>query len=610
MRKNGIQTRTVKQYLAAAATALLLAACTAEDGPAESPLPGGTVQPPVFAVRDGGYRPDADARARGTRAVTDPYAPRPFDMGEACGLYIVRRGRVLEANVKLTCKATSTTLGGETWELEKNTANNADNLNFNPEDTYYLYFPYQEKRPDMLPAVGDETAATGAKEFFEPLIKTWIPLNDQSKRENYRASDLMTAQGVLSISNKTDKTATLSFEFSHEMCLIVIPDDSPSMKFATQEHNGYPSLIKAHLAFTGESVPYRPADEEDVVLFYIGNPATGEKLFAYTSEGVAGDRVFLIELPKGKAVSGTYHIFPLEDIDLTDSCPLMAGDYFCRTADKGYYILPQDVAQMHIDQADVVGIVFYAVSERDFKGDKYVGEDYPATTTGGTGTQADWVGKTREATRLYGTYGQRFHGLVVAVNAPSEAFVWSTNGTEETKLTTKITDMQGIIDDLSGLDRTVKVGSPADRFSTMDLSAYPAMQAAYGINSKDSDPSYVVTDHSGKPIGYTPGWFLPSTGQWLDLLKGLAGMENSGGTQDGTSGDVTWTATGVIDKINASMSKLKGEKKIPFTENTFYWTATEYDNENAWGFTIENGTVKAAKRAKSETGQVRAVLAF
>ena len=150
-----------------AAAVLLAASCEREE------LPGvgadGT-QTLAITVTDGGYAPvdrngGSPAGVPQTRAVENGYTTR-FTAGDACGLYIVRGGKLAYANVKLT--VTAATDGTLTWQPEAGVTL-AGGFK---DEAYYLYYPYQA---DMIGKTASvPTADMSDAAFFAPLIFFFI----------------------------------------------------------------------------------------------------------------------------------------------------------------------------------------------------------------------------------------------------------------------------------------------------------------------------------------------------------------------------------------------------------------------------------------------------
>ena len=178
-----MKTRSILPLLQATLL-LLLASCTREE------LPGAQdnkTQQIAISVTDGGY---SSADAPVTRTLEKGYATE-FTDGDACGLYVVRGAKTIYSNVKLIAERNAAT-GKLVWKAADGTV-----LAGMPNDQCYLYYPY---RPDMDGKTADVPQdAIHQRDlfFFQPLISSWQPNENQSTREAYTASDLMTCHRAL-----------------------------------------------------------------------------------------------------------------------------------------------------------------------------------------------------------------------------------------------------------------------------------------------------------------------------------------------------------------------------------------------------------------------------
>lgn len=235
---------TLKQILLITfgmAATLLVAGCSREKFP-DMPDDGGA-RPLRITVTDGGYAAD-DTGKNDTRVVEDGYTT-VFTAGDACGLYMVRKGKVAYDNVKLT--ATEGADGTLTWqpaEGETLTGGYTD-------ETYFLYYPYQQDMAGKISA-SSTSSDTG---FFKALISGWQPAADQSTYAKYTASDLMTAK--CSTTEKTaDDKLLLTFSMTHRMALAVI--DVPKTVYHFTNDVSISDYVVAPVDFTGSEVkPWR-----------------------------------------------------------------------------------------------------------------------------------------------------------------------------------------------------------------------------------------------------------------------------------------------------------------------------------------------------------------
>lgn len=186
---------------------LLLTACDHED--LITPDSGYALS---ITVTDGGYHTgsddDAAGQAKPLSRTSENDMATTFTEGDACGLYMVRGGSIVYDNIKLSLRP------GGGWEPDEE---GVELLGGKPHEYYFLYYPY---RSDSYMSGKVNASATDAEGFFTPLVKGWSPRDDQSSKENYTASDLMTAQGT--VSTGENGSLSLTFNMAHRMALAII----------------------------------------------------------------------------------------------------------------------------------------------------------------------------------------------------------------------------------------------------------------------------------------------------------------------------------------------------------------------------------------------------
>ena len=272
--------RTVK-YIILAAAICLSAAC-AKDEPAGT-RSGERQTPLSISVTDAGYLSGSGVSP--TRAVENGYATE-FEAGDACGLFVVRNGMVMEANVKLT--AYDDGAGGIVWEPEYEVLHAKGNI-------YHLYYPWTET-PENTPGTGDALNTGSEEGFFSGMIEAWRPVADQSDyKTGYAASDLMTAQAQADMSSDV---ARLSFTLTHNMALAVV--EAPG---SVNSGSGGRSSIR----FDESSVPY----DFDGAYRYIVNPAAGATVLCYCEREDGLLYEYAIRIEAGELAGGIYRIYEL-----------------------------------------------------------------------------------------------------------------------------------------------------------------------------------------------------------------------------------------------------------------------------------------------------------
>ena len=311
-----------------AALPLLLASCQQEELPDMNGASDAT--PLSITVTDAGYASTDKAATRAEEL--DGYATT-FTEGDACGLYLVRDGRIIYDNVKLT--ATAGDDGAITWQPEEDLNGGLDG------ESYFLYYPYQSglSAPSDLSDLSDDA-------FFSRLIAAWEPAADQSDYADYTASDLMTAKGRI-VRNGASKTV-LSFDMTHRMALAVIELPKTVYKF---KEAGIPYYVTSSAAdFTGS--PLKPCRMADGTYRCIVKPASAASLCGIYDNN--GTKEFAIT---ASAAQGSYKTYTIDGATpIEKQTTLQMGDYFCKNSDNYWYIIPQESTP----DGNVIGIVFHA----------------------------------------------------------------------------------------------------------------------------------------------------------------------------------------------------------------------------------------------------------
>ena len=248
-------------------------------------------QPVSISITDGGYV-SADAcnatNDPASRAVENGYTTE-FTEGDACGLFVVRGGKPVYSNEKLTAERDAAT-GDLVWKTEEGTTLSGGLS----DEHYYLYYPYQTDMTDKT-ATLTGNAPTDA-EFFAPLIASWQPQKDQSTYANYTKSDLMTAKGTAA--KGTNNTLRLSFSMTHRMALAVI--EMPATVYEFTNTPAIPAYtVRIPARFQTENLPYALPGG---VYRYVVHPANATKLIGSYDDGK--ERGFAIEFAAGELGSG------------------------------------------------------------------------------------------------------------------------------------------------------------------------------------------------------------------------------------------------------------------------------------------------------------------
>lgn len=458
---------------------MLLTACTQED----FSQPGtGDAMSLSISVTDSGFNGTS-------RAAENGYATA-FTEGDACGLYLVRDGRIVYDNVKLT--ATAGDDGAITWQPEEDLNGALDG------ESYFLYYPYQSglSAPSDLSDLSDQSDDAA---FFGPLIASWQPAADQSDYAAYTASDLMTAQGRI-VRNGASKTV-LSFDMTHRMALAVVELPKTVYKFTNPDISDYTVTTVAD--FTGSDA--KPCRMADGSYRYIVNPFRGAET-SITGTYTDGSKEFT--LTTGNMAVGHYKTYRVDGAPVTEKeHTLQAGDYF--------YSDGTIVAGSEADPPSegCIGIVFYAGQHESDR------SNY--STTG--------IGQ------------KKCHGYAVALtDATTNRCMWSAH---EKELGCYPTDASGNRlnnlyypnTDWSGYKWTWEIITAAggkDDLNAIVKSDYPAT-------------FYAVVEYGGnvKAPANSSGWFLPSIGQLYHIYNYIVDPFDPNNLETGLKPDWYWSSS-------------------------------------------------------------------
>lgn len=541
-------------HLLQAALLLLLVSCTQEEFPAVQDK----AQQLTISVTDGGYTSAVEnmkTRVE-TRAVENGYTTE-FTEGDACGFYMVRGGKPVYSNVKLTAEKDAAT-GGIMWKTDGTTlAAGMDG------ESYYLYYPYQADMAGKTATPAEGAVMTDA-EFFKPLIDGWQPGDDQSTHAAYTASDLMTAGGS---TTGTGNTIHLSFAMKHRMALAVI--EMPKTVYRFTDANVPDYTVGAEATFTGTAKPLRMADGIYRYLVHSSMP---------TIEGSydEGNREFTITTSASHPVVGEYKRYKVDgaaetikNVTYAESGIARIGDFYC-TKNNGTtgYLIPKEADETTVQAAKVVGIVFQTDKSR--------------------------IG-AKEKEKLGGE--GNVHGLVMAVKNIATRQAWGLFGMDE-GLTTCRTKADNY-NDISGYGNCEHIRANRGNFDR-----YPAFKAADGYNTTCPVPTT------------TTGWYLPASGQWWDILQNLGGCtalakpDEQASSQDD---DFGWSGQGDVPAaLNAWMEKIATDSKDNFRSGKWFWSSSEYSEFFArYWYVQSNGRVGCYwDRKDGSSVGVRPVLAF
>lgn len=111
---------------------------------------------------------------------------------------------------------------------------------------------------------------------------------------------------------------------------------------------------------------------------------------------------------------------------------------------------------------------------------------------------------------------------------------------------------------------------------------YPIFKDAYEFNNTVPAPQT------------STGWYLPSTGQWFDILRNLAGatLNTTSSFNDGDYGNFFWVGKGDVPELmNANLEKISDDCKTLFDATTNQlWTSSQASSNQARVIIFDNAS--------------------
>lgn len=210
-------------------------------------------------------------------------------------------------------------------------------------------------------------------------------------------------------------------------------------------------------------------------------------------------------------------------------------------------------------------------------------------------TDKSRIGK-KEKEKLGGE--NKAHGLVMAVkNAnAAERVIWS-NESRYLDFLNDCVSKSNNYSDISGYGNCESIRSLEGNFDK-----YPALQAVDGYNTTCPVPTT------------TTGWYLPSSGQWWDILQNLGGCPALADGYQQTSSEINeffWSNQGnVPDALNKWMWGIDGWDKFSYYHQ--FWSSSKFKGNTMryWVANSDDGWISCRWGNVNFQLYVRPVLAF
>lgn len=447
----------MKRYLTMLCVAIVIAALFAGCAQDETLGASGSGSNRLtIGVIDGAF-----SGTQGTRAMPTQTVATKFTIGDQIGIFEVKDGALTHANLKYTCD-------GSLW-------NGTEAIQYDDAATYYAYYPWVSDE-DFLKICNDgatEGAATELKDvvnlsaadaesFFAKLIEKWTPAKDQSRMEDYNASDLMVSKGVRP--ENADKY-TIEFQMSHQMGLCLLHLEETTFK------------VDDTYSFT--YMPWFKFDSENVPCFYDG-------IYRY---------IVKPDYPRQTlVVNGTDEF----TVNLYIKAKGHYNEHIVGGGEKEYQVRVGDLfypdgSLTHTDNRNPyklpVGIV------------AYVGNDDVTEKNAGF-----------------------HHGLVIAAHmweekkAPMKRFYFNADALKPF-ITREITCWSDAVGDLGGLARTQALYKGYTAKNATDYTDEEAQNLTFQQVMDDYTKKYELTNDP--KTAKNSGWFLPACGQSFAMLNAM-----------------------------------------------------------------------------------------
>lgn len=553
--------RFCKYSLGTFLSLLLLSACS----PDNDALPGdddGNTPPAALRIEVSASDFTHAGGDINTRA-TDNGATTTFENGDRIGIIVLdNNGTVLSDNIPYK-------YNGITWSFDYNNGEGKKAVYYdNKAVNYIAYFPYSVEANGIAGA--DILAALKAK---------FPPRYDQRTKDAYRASDLLTWSGTPSGSTSSK---TLDIAFTHAYASLSL---SPSIKCKINgaETSYIPSSV-ADVSFTIGTEPLLPYRADDSSHRIIVSPQTAAARWfcSYKAKTYGGTMS-----ETALAANNRYTLAPALNIGVYAFANAQVGDFYCKNNSMEGYLIPGDVASLTDEQqAACIGIVYSTDINR-------IGE------------------AAKQALKKKGV--NTAHGLVMALTNASKGW-WGMDGRDENSgggvgepfkaNTDKLNKMYANVDGYGEthwiIDTYRNNGSDLQNIYTAFYHA-----SLYGTAESSTEKYAAPTN--------TTGWFIPSMGQWWDILSNLGEINLDKYKND--TGDYTYindAANTAVANMNKYLEKINGATQ--FRTRTWFLSSSECDGKHLCGVSFSSwDEVYLGSESKEQSGSqggVRCSLAF
>ena len=478
-----------------------------------------------------------------TRTPTQDGNTATFNTGDAIGIFIVKDGAITDGvnNMKFTYQAATADVEAR-W-----TPPAGSQIYYYAGATYIAYFPYTNGVTiDPSQSTADIIVSLSNNALLQPAA-------DQSTAASYAASDLMTASGT-PVTGSTDAETILTLNFTHSYCqLTVVPRIAKGciapvgggFTYRAGSKAPVPDVNVRDVVING--VPaYRVTADESYRVIVKPTSASSQMQGSYTSEEAA--MVFTSDVyADGFAAGNSYRVnsdspFAVEGQDGTR--PLAPGDFVFHGT-NGIEVYPGNgvpEGDKIPDYAQAIGIV--VTCDKSRMTDKACSDN-------------SWN-----------------HAYVMGLEDCGSELNWGPSWSSDEDVLPNMTRANGAENDMNGYAETEAM--LAERASKGDLGNYDTFKAINDYRTSNPVPSDLSDKRSP--------WFIPSVGQWFDVMANLCGrspktfrVDDSENWIDSDYGTEMW------NKINNQLNKVnKPLTLILFNSGVFFMCSSEGEGGLCW----------------------------
>ncbi len=230
------------------------------------------------------------------------------------------------------------------------------------------------------------------------------------------------------------------------------------------------------------------------------------------------------------------------------------GDFYCKNSSGEGYLIPGDIAQLTEErQAACIGIVY--------------------------STDVNRIGKA--AKEVLTDKGITPHGLVMALTNASNSCNWgepfrdeNSNGSEGEPFKENTDPLQKQYNNVDGYGETHWIIDTYGNDGTALPDTYTAFYHASRYGTAESNTGKYAAPSN------TTGWFIPSMGQWWDILSNLGKIDLTSYRNSADSyANIGRTVPTAVYNINTYLQKISDA--TPFSTNTYFCSSSEYNHLSA-----------------------------